>query len=71
MPRIFMTNLRSVKNKFDEFRCQLFSLDVDVAICTETSLSSHDTIEAYGIEGYTCHRADREDDSGHGGVAVD
>lgn len=46
------------------------SLGADIAICTETWLTSNDVTEAYGIDGYNCHRTDRIDDSGHGGVAL-
>ena len=62
--------MRSLRNKFDEFRCQILSLGADIAICTETWLASNDVNEAYEIQGYNCHRGDRIDDSGHGGVAL-
>jgi hypothetical protein len=70
MPSIFLTNLRSVKNKFDELCSQMCVLNTDIAICTETWLSSRDPLDAYGINGYDCHRVDRSSDSGHGGVAI-
>ena len=46
------------------------TLNSDVAICTESWLSSNDVNEAFSIEGYDCFRTDRVDDSGHGGVAL-
>lgn len=70
LPSIFLTNLRSVRNKFDELCCQMSALNVDVAICTETWLSSNDSVDAFNINGYICNRTDRYNDSGHGGVAV-
>ena len=69
-PSIFLSNLRSIKNKFDEFVCQLFTLNVDVAICTETWLSSCVPNEAFNVNGFDCHRTDRRNDSGYGGVAL-
>lgn len=65
-----MTNLRSIRNKFDEFCCQLLSLNVDVAICTETWLSSNDLNDAFNVKGYVCHRTDRRNDRGRGGIAL-
>ena len=70
MPNIFLTNLRSIRNKFDDFYYQLLALNADIAVCTETWLSSCDPIEAYSVNGYNCFRADRANDSGHGGVAL-
>ena len=45
-------------------------LNTDISICTETWLSSRNHPNAYQIHGYNCHHADRNSDSGHGGVAV-
>lgn len=39
-------------------------------ICTETWLSSNEPIEAFDIESYDCHRTDRTNNSGYGGVAL-
>ena len=46
------------------------SLDSDLAICTESWLSSNDVNEAFSIEGYDCFRADRVDDSLAGAVEL-
>ena len=70
MPVIFLTNLRSISNKFDDLKCQLFSLNPDIAICSETWLTSASPVEAFQIPGHSCFRADRSDDSGYGGVAI-
>ena len=70
MPSILLTNLRSINNKFDEFKIQVYSLNPDVIICSETWLSSSTPTEACDLAGYTCHRTDRMDDSGYGGVAI-
>ena len=70
MPNIFMSNLRSIKNKFDDLCCQLYLLNAEVVICTETWLTSSVPSEAYNIIGFDCFRTDRKNDSGHGGVAL-
>ena len=69
-PSIFLTNLCSIKNKFDDLRCQVSVSNPDVVICSETWLSSSVPTEAVTIPGYRCFRADRVNDSGRGGVAV-
>lgn len=42
----------------------------DIVVCTETWLSSSIPLEAVAIPGYHCHRTDRMNDSGRGGVAI-
>ena len=70
MPNVFLTNLRSIFNKFDDLRAQLISKNADIIICTETWLTSDSPVEAFAIPGYSCHRADRVGDSGRGGVVI-
>ena len=70
LPSILLTNLRSINNKFDDFSAHVYSLHPDVLICTETWLSSNIPDEALCVSGYRCHRTDRLDDRGHGGVAI-
>ena len=52
------------------YNLQLLALNGEIAICTETWLSSCDTIEGFSVNGYDCFRVDRVSDSGHEGVAL-
>ena len=70
MPNIFLTNLRSVCNKFDDLRIQVIRKNSDIVICTETWLTSNSPVEAFSISGYSCYRTDRANDSGRGGVMM-
>ena len=45
-------------------------LNVDIAICTETWLTSDAPNEAFNAHGFDCFRTDRNDDSGYGGVGL-
>ena len=67
---MFLTNLRSINNKFDDLCCQIFTTNPDIVICTETWLNSNTPIRAVNIQGYDCFRSDRINDSGRGGVAI-
>ena len=67
---MLVSNLRSISNKFCEFRSQIHVKNPDVVIATETWLTSKAPIEAFNIYGYTCYRTDRWCDRGHGGVVI-
>ena len=64
-----MANLRSIRNKFDDLLCHILIKQPGLIICSETWLNSEYPNEAFGIPGYVCHRADRQEARG-GGVAV-
>ena len=70
LPNIFLTNLRSICNKFDDLKVQIITKNPDVVICTESWLKSDSPIEAFGLSGFSCYRTDRENDSGRGGVIM-
>lgn len=70
LPSIFLTNLRSINNKFDDLRCQISASNPDVIICTETWLNSSVPNQALNFSGYDIFRTDRLNDSPGGGVAI-
>lgn len=70
LPSIFLSNLCSINNKFDDFHSQVIALNPDIIICTETWLSSKTPTQSIQMAGYECHRTDRRNDSGRGGVAI-
>lgn len=70
LPIILLTNLRSIKNKFDDFCCQMYAQNPDIIICTETWLNCDFPSEAFCIPGYACFRTDRSNTVRGGGVAV-
>lgn len=70
LPSIFAANLRSIRNKFDDFVCQVLTQNADLVICSETWLNSNLPIAAFNVPGYSCFRSDRKYDIRGGGVAV-
>ena len=70
LPNIFLSNLRSICNKFNDFICQISSQNPDIAVCTETWLNSNSPIEAYNVPGFSCFRKDRPSNVRGGGVAI-
>lgn len=70
LPSIFLSNLRSIHNKFDDFLCQISCHNPDIVICTETWLNSNSPIAAFNVPGFSCFRKDRPNDARGGGVAI-
>ena len=68
LPSIFVTNLRSIRNKFDDFLCQILTQSPDPIICTETWLNSNSPVAAFNVPGYSCFRTDRANDARGGAV---
>ncbi|XP_063966680.1 uncharacterized protein LOC135156863 [Lytechinus pictus] len=52
LPHFFMSNLRSMTNKFDELEVFLRDNDIDVCAVTESWLTS-DTVEYLSVQGYS------------------
>ncbi|XP_035688786.1 uncharacterized protein LOC118424344 [Branchiostoma floridae] len=69
MPKILLTNARSLTNKLDELNIVLTSNKIDVSVVTETWFSADLPLEASCIEGYSQIRKDRTERRG-GGVAI-
>ena len=77
LPSIFLTNARSLNNKFDELsatiEAQKTLRDSSIVVVTETWLHSGIADEAITLTGRTAHRADRTSDSGKsrgGGLVI-
>ena len=69
-PNVCAVNLRSLVPKIDEFSAVIRANTVDIAAVTETFLKPEIPTEVVDLNGYVCHRKDRTDCSGWGGVAV-
>ena len=69
-PNIYLTNLRSIKNKFDEFQAHISVINPAVIVCTETWLDSSAPTHAFDLFGYDLFRADRIKNSARDGEAI-
>ena len=67
---ILSLNILSLKPKILDLRHDLELLDCDIAVITETWLRPETSSRFITIPGFSLHRADRPDGSGHGGIAV-
>ncbi|XP_078689233.1 uncharacterized protein LOC144920757 [Branchiostoma floridae x Branchiostoma belcheri] len=69
MPNILVINARSLRNKLDECQTLLLSMDIHVAIITETWFNSNISDAQFDIEGYHLFSKPRQGRRG-GGVAI-
>ena len=67
---ILSLNILSLKPKILDLRHDLELLDCDIAVITETWLRPETSSRFITIPGFSLHRADRPDGSGHGGIVV-
>jgi hypothetical protein len=70
LPELFLSNTRSLVNKTDELSSTILSLNPDVAIITETWLTSYVTDDLISIPGYNVYRKDRNLDKRGDGVCL-
>jgi hypothetical protein len=69
-PKLFLNNTRSLVNKIEELSTTIQWLNPDVAILTETWLSSNITDDLISIPHYSIYRKDRPSDKRGGGVCI-
>ena len=69
MPNLFLTNARSLKNKFDEISVVVNKYDVDLLAITETWLDANTPIDYFPLSGFSTFSKPRTDKKG-GGVAA-
>ena len=69
MPNLFLTNARSLKNKFDEITVVVNKYDVDFLAITETWLDANTPIDYFPLSGFSTFSKPRTDKKG-GGVAA-
>ena len=67
-PTFFLSNTRSMANKLDEISAAITNNKCDVAIITESWLSSNITNDLIKISGFSSIRKDRCDDQRGGGL---
>lgn len=70
LPKLLLSNTRALTNKLDELSGVLQINNVDIAIITESWLSSTGAQQSAGITGYTDYHKARPPDKKGGGVAV-
>lgn len=69
VPRIYLSNPRSLINKLDEFHSTVLLNDADVAVVTETWFSEAHPLTALEVDGYNVFSKHRQERRG-GGVAI-
>ena len=69
VPKVMLTNVRSLVPKLDEVQEFLFRNDINFAFITETWLKESIAESIINIPGYTVFRRDRKNDD-HGGVCA-
>ena len=69
-PKFFLSNVRSMVNKLDDISGSIISNNCDIAVITETWLSSIVTDQLICIPGYVTCRRDRPDDRRGGGICT-
>ena len=69
-PTFFLSNTRSMANKLDEISVTITNNKCDIAIITESWLSSNITNDLIKIPGFSCIRNDRCDDQRGGGLCT-
>ena len=69
LPRILLSNARSLRYKIDELSVILEHNNIDIGCVTESWLGNDVPDEAVTIGGYKCYRHDRSDGRKGGGVA--
>ena len=68
LPRLLLTNMRSLRYKIDELAVVLQQNNIDICCVTESWLNADILTEAVDITGYICYRCDRQDGRHGGGV---
>ena len=68
LPRIYLTNVRSLRYKVDELAAVLETNQIDIGCITESWLDENITTDSMDIANYTCYRHDRADGRKCGGV---
>ena len=69
LPKCLLLNVRSIRNKIDEFQALLSMDSFDVIALTETWLDANFEDKELGLEGYNIFRKDRQGKRG-GGVLM-
>ena len=69
-PTFFLSNTRLMANKLDEISVTITNNKCDIAIITESRLSSNITNDLIKIPGFSCIRKDRCDDQRGGGLCT-
>ena len=69
-PTIFLSNTRSMVNKIDEICGAVLTNKCDIAVITESWLSSHITDNLISIPGFITVRKDRASDQRGGGLCT-
>lgn len=71
LPKLYVLNAASLAkpHAIEQLSTELSSLDIDIALITETHLKGHHSEGSFSIQGYTCVRRDRVGRRG-GGVAA-
>ena len=69
-PKIFLSNTRSMVNKLDEINTVITINKCNIAVITESWLSSNITNALVSIPGYFCIRKDRPNDQRGGGLCT-
>ena len=61
LPRLFLLNSASLAkpHAIEALQTEVMSLDIDIAIITESHFKAHHSSGAVGLLGYTCYRRDR------------
>jgi hypothetical protein len=69
-PKLFLTNTRSIVNKFDELCASISVFDSDIIAICETWLKPNIASSLLQIDGYLLQRCDRSDERAGGGVCL-
>jgi len=68
VPRLLLTNIRSLRYKTDELEAEILNNNIDICCITESWLTDAISTEWININGYVCYRRDRTDGRQAGGV---
>jgi hypothetical protein len=68
LPRIYLTNVRSLRYKVDELTAVLETNNIEIGCITESWLDENIATDSIDITNYTCYRHDRADGRRGGGV---